>query len=196
METTEPKIYLETERLILREFGPDDAANLLELDSDPEVRRYVDQPNPPTPESAARVLGRFLDWQKKPGQYGYFAAIEKATGAFLGWFHFRPTRELTEAIEIGWRLKQAAWGKGYATEGARAILRKGFLAQSVQRVAAEAMTENVASIRVMQKIGLRFGHEFVYDNRLPCVWYVLDRDDYLRQRQNESEQIAADATPL
>lgn len=177
----EPKIYLETERLILREFGPDDANNLLELDTDPEVRRYVDQPNPPTPESAARLLQRFLSWHRKPDQYGYFATIEKATGAFIGWFHFRPTRDLPDAIEIGWRFKQTAWGRGYATEGAQAILRKGFLEQGVARVAAEAMTENGRSIRVMQKIGLRFDHEFVYDNRLPCVWYTLDRADYLRQ---------------
>jgi len=181
------RIYLETERLWLREFMEGDARLLWELDSDPAVRQYLDMPEAPTPEQAAEVLARFIGWHARDGgRLGYWAAIEKSTGAFIGWFHFRPARDIPEETEVGYRLQRASWRKGYATEGAGALLRKGFTELGVTRVVARTLVENAASRRVMEKIGLAEVDRYLYDNRLPAVKYGLDRDKYTEQRQEKT----------
>ena len=82
--------------------------------------------------------------------------IEKSTGAFLGWFHYRPYEDApVDQPELGYRLRRSAWGKGYATEGSRALIRKGFTELGVQRVVAFTYGEHRASRRVMEKAGMR-----------------------------------------
>jgi RimJ/RimL family protein N-acetyltransferase len=79
----------------------------------------------------------------------------------VGWFHFRPAKGApAEEIELGYRLRKSAWGKGYATEGSRALIQKGFAELGVQRVVASTMVVNVASRRVMEKAGLKFVRTF------------------------------------
>lgn len=150
-------ILLESERLILRRFTMQDAEHLYALDNDPEVMRYING-GIPTPRAMIEqeLLPRFLAAYEPPG-YGFWAAIEKATGAFVGWFSLRP-REGT--AWLGYRLCRAAWGQGYATEGARALLDKAFAEWGVARVAATTYEENVASRRVMEKLGMRFHRAF------------------------------------
>src|SRR4029077_15485976 len=91
-----------------------------------------------------------------------WAAIEKSTGEFLGWFHFRPPKGggRPEEVELGYRLRASAWGKGYATEGSRALIAKGFTEFGVQRVVAFTMAVNLASPRVMEKAGLTLVRTF------------------------------------
>ena len=104
---------------------------------------------------AGEILPRFLQsYERCPG-FGYWAAVEKATGEFLGWFSFRPPHagNPTE-VELGYRLRRAAWGQGYATEGARALIHKGFTELGVQRVVATTFAANLASRRVLEKAGL------------------------------------------
>lgn len=88
--------------------------------------------------------------------------IEKATGDFLGWFHLRPNKENPAETELGYRLKKAVWGRGFATEGAIALIEKGFLKLRGAKVVAYTMAVNTRSQRVMEKAGLRFEREFVY----------------------------------
>jgi len=114
--------------------------------------------------------------------YGFWAAMEKTSHAFLGWFHFCPAADDPEEIELGYRLQRLAWGKGYATEGAQALIRKGFLELGVPRVVAMALAANVASIRVMEKAGLTFEKRYWYKGTLEAVKYALDRDVYLNRR--------------
>jgi len=151
-------IYLQTERLILRRFTRDDVDNLVDLDSDPEVMRYLSG-GTPTPRNVIEnlILPRFLhSYERFPG-LGYWAAIDRSTGAFLGWFCFSPPAEgRAEEVELGYRLRREAWGKGLATEGSRALIEKGFAELGVERVYANAYEENTASRRVMEKSGLRF----------------------------------------
>src|SRR5256885_13740549 len=114
-------IFLETERLILRRFTPDDVDNLVELDSDPDVMRFI---NGGRPTARARIvdefLPAFLSYYERYAGFGFWAAIEKSSGAFVGWFHFRPAPESPEGeVELGYRLRKSVWGKGYATEGSR-----------------------------------------------------------------------------
>ncbi|MGG7569373.1 GNAT family N-acetyltransferase [Streptomyces sirii] len=147
--------YLETERLALRRFTADDADLLIELDSDPAVMRYLSGGEPTAPKVIReRHLPRILaGYEKWGGKLGLFAAHEKDGGAFIGWFHLRPEPEgpLDEA-ELGYRLRQTAWGKGYATEGSRALLGKAFTELGVRMVWAATMSVNHGSRNIMEKL--------------------------------------------
>ncbi len=168
------------ERLTLRRFTWDDASNLFELDADPKVRRYLDRPLPPTREEVREhILPSFMGWYERPGGFGYWAAEETASGAFLGWFHLRPSRENLHEIELGYRLKKSAWGRGYATEGARALVQHGFKTLGIGRVTATALAANAASIRVMEKAGLCFVERFWYKPGMEAVQYELDKANYV-----------------
>lgn len=155
-------MFLETSRLTLRRFTGADVDNLVELDSDPEVMRYLNGGTPtPREEVRSRVLPAILGYYERYEAFGYWAAQERSTERFLGWFHFRPGREPRDGeIELGYRLRRSAWGKGYATEGSRALIRKGFTELGVERVVAETLTVNLASRRVMEKSGLTYVRTF------------------------------------
>ena len=143
------QVFLETQRLVLRRFSADDAGNLTELDADPDVMRFVTGGVPTSREEIeTEVLPAFLGYYERYEGYGFWAVIEKATGEFLGWFHFRPRPDsIPGEVELGYRLRKSAWGKGYATEGSRALISAGFSQFGVQRVVAEAMAINTASDR-------------------------------------------------
>ncbi|MEU8794331.1 GNAT family N-acetyltransferase [Streptomyces sp. NPDC048643] len=149
--------YLETERLTLRCFTADDADLLIELDSDPAVMRYLTGGDPTAPELVReRHLPNIIaGYEKWHGDLGLFAAQERDGGAFIGWFCLRPEPDgpLDEA-ELGYRLRQAAWGKGYAAEGSRALLAKAFTELDVRMVWAETMAVNHGSRNVMKKLDM------------------------------------------
>lgn len=150
------QVFLETDRLLLRRFTETDEDNLVNLDSNPEVMLYITG-GKPTPRDVVKneILPRFLRYYGRFEVLGFWAAIEKSTGEFLGWFEFRPlSYSGPEEVELGYRLRQSAWGKGYATEGSRALIRKGFTELGVQRVFATTMAVNTASRRVMEQVGL------------------------------------------
>ena len=155
-------VYLETERLKLRRFTADDVDDLVELDSDPDVMRFINGGRPtPREEIENDVLPAFLAYYERDEGYGFWAAVEKSAGRFVGWFHLRPGEDSPPGeVELGYRLRTPAWGKGYATEGSRALIDKGFAELGVERVFATTMTVNVASRRVMEKAGLKFVRTF------------------------------------
>ena len=135
------QIFLETERLVLRRFTEDDVDDLVELDSDPDVMHFINGGRPtPRREIESDVLPMFLDYYERFVGYGFWAAMEKSSGRFVGWFHFRPaTVDRPDEVELGYRLRKSFWGKGYATEGSRALIDKGFAELGVQRVVAFTM---------------------------------------------------------
>jgi RimJ/RimL family protein N-acetyltransferase len=159
------RVFLETDRLVLRPFTPDDVDHLLALDNDPDVMRFINGGRPTSREAILeRILPRLLHDHPCFGTRGYWAAQEKDTEVFLGWFEFRPLNEDKPAVvELGYRLNKAAWGRGYATEGARALIDKGFTQFGVERVTANTMTVNRASRRVMEKSGLSFLRNYTGD---------------------------------
>jgi RimJ/RimL family protein N-acetyltransferase len=156
------QIFLETEHLVLRRFTEDDVDDLVELDSDPDVMHFINGGRPSSRQEIERdVLPMFLGYYERFAGYGFWAAVEKATGRFVGWFHFRPVPAAhPDEVELGYRLRKSAWGQGYATEGSRALIHKGFAELGVQRVVAFTMVVNVASRRVMEKAGLKFVRTF------------------------------------
>ena len=186
------RIFLETQRLVLRRFTADDADNLVELDADPDVMRFVTGGLPTSrDEIENEVLPAFLAYYQRYEGYGFWAAEEKATGEFLGWFHFRPRAGAVPGeVELGYRLRTSAWGKGYATEGSRALIRKGFTELGVHRVVAETMAVHQASRRVMEKAGLRLVRTFhqpwpypIDGDEFGDVEYALDKAGWLQQDQ-------------
>lgn len=178
-------VFLETDRLMLRRFTPADVDLLVDLDSDPEVLRYIGRPRS-RDEIETDILPRFLRYYERFPGYGFWAAIEKSTGEFVGWFHFRPAEDAPlDEPELGYRLRKSAWGKGYATEGSRALIDKGFTELGARRVVASTMAVNTGSRRVMEKAGLRFVRTFHLEFDDPIegtehgeVEYALTRDDW------------------
>lgn len=149
----------------LRPLTADDVDHLTDLDSDPEVMRYIDGGRPVSRETIrTERLPRLLHHCPGIGFPGYWAAEETSGRTFLGWFEFRPLEDDSPAVvELGYRLRRAVWGRGYATEGARALVRKGFTELGVQRVTANTMTVNAASRRVMEKAGLAYVRTYFGD---------------------------------
>ena len=199
------KVFLETTRLILRQITENDADNLFELDSDIDVIRFANlgvikggQPiNTDYETIVNQTLPRFIHYYQKYEGYGFWAAIEKEGNEFIGWFQFRPALDSQfnvnsglyndKDIELGYRLRQPAWGKGYATEGSRALISKGFCELGTWRVVSSAISANIASIRVMEKAGLKFELQFIHPEIEPeVVKYSLDKnefkyDEYIRK---------------
>ncbi|MFH8678297.1 GNAT family N-acetyltransferase [Streptomyces lydicus] len=173
-------------RLALRRFTADDAEQLAALHGDPDVMRFIDTGRPvPRAQVLARTLPEFL------AEPGVRAAEVAATGEFIGWFALRPTRPgQSDEAELGYRLRRAAWGRGYATEGARAVLAYGFGELGVRRVTATTMTVNRGSRRVLEKAGLRYVRTFfeewpdhIEGAEHGDVDYALSREEWAAARR-------------
>lgn len=186
------EVYLETERLILRRLTDADVDNLTDLDADPEVMFFINGGRPtPRDEIRDQTLPALLTYYERYAGYGFWAVVEKESDAFIGWFHLRPSPDggAQDEPELGYRLKRSAWGKGYATEGSRALIDKAFGELGARRVYAETMAVNTASRRVMEKAGLGFVRSFhqPWPDPIPGdehgdVEYALTRDEWERTR--------------
>ncbi|AFY81317.1 GNAT family N-acetyltransferase [Oscillatoria acuminata] len=174
------KIFLETDRLILRYFNDTDVHHLLELDSDPTVMRYINGGISSNLADIEAGLERIFDYYENYENFGFWATHEKVSGEFIGWFHFYPaiTSSFGVAanlvregeIALGYRLRQSSWGKGYGTEGARSLRDKGFNEWGVNRIIAWALQANQASIRVMEKVGLQLECDYqLKPEQLPAL---------------------------
>ncbi|CAM5785602.1 GNAT family acetyltransferase OS=Cellulomonas persica OX=76861 GN=CPE01_20360 PE=4 SV=1 [Cellulomonas persica] len=149
--------YLQTARVTLRRFAADDADLLIELDSDPAVMRFLSGGAPTDPDEIRDVVlpSILAGYDRWHGERGLFAAYENAGGAFIGWFCLRPERDgPVDEVELGYRLRRAAWGHGYATEVASALVEKAFTELDVRVVWGATMAVNHASQHVMEKVGM------------------------------------------
>ena len=186
----EVDVFVESDRLVLRRFTRDDLESIVELDSDPEVKRYIDNGAPVDRTELAEMLEWWLGWYDRIARYGFWAAIEKSTGDFLGWFHLRPGDGAGPLEpELGYRLRREAWGQGYATEGSKALSTRRSPSLASTRVYATTMAVNTASRRVMEKAGLRFVRTFDADwpVKIPGdeegdVEYSIDRAQWEHDR--------------
>ena len=163
-EQDKPVIDLSTDRLLLRPAAPSDVDDLRALDADPEVMRYLGSDG----ATSADLVGTD----------GYWVAFERSSGAFVGWFGV--------GEELGYRIVQRFWGRGYATEGARVVLRWAFEQAGRTVVTAQTMTVNTGSRRVLAKLGMRHVRTFFVDwvDPLPGaehgdVAYELTRQEWL-----------------
>jgi len=156
------KRVLLTERLALRHLTPRDVGTLYRMHSDPRVMRYIGDGSVATRASTDAWAARWMShYDIYPG-LGVWAAEARANGAMIGWFCLIYVPGTAE-IEVGYRLAPEAWGRGYATEGARAVVEHGFRTLGLARVIGLTHRDNVASQRVLLKAGLAdvgWGHYY------------------------------------
>ena len=199
-----------TERLALRRFTSADAANLLSLDGDPQVMRFLTGTTRSLAQIRDEVLPDLAGCHLRYPGFGYWAAETRAGGQFIGWFGLRPVtpadgpiehwpdaRGQTGVVSLGYRLRRSAWGQGYATEGARALVRLAFAGFGVREVVATTMAVNTASRRVMEKAGLRYARTVHLDWPAPLdgnehgdVEYRLLREEWLKLCATTARQAA------
>lgn len=155
----------------------DDVVVLVELDADPQVMRFINGGHPTTIDHARRRLEHAAGL--------LFIATDQPSDEVLGWFSIGPSTP-TER-ELGYRLRREVWGRGLATEGARAMIDIAFRDPQVERVWAQTMTVNTASRRVIEHCGLRFVRTFfeawpegpIEGSELGDVEYELLRDEWV-----------------
>lgn len=170
------KIHLETERFLLRDLLATDAQDMFELDSDPEVHKYLGNKPVQSIETILEVI-QHVRQQYETNGVGRWAVIEKATNAWVGWSGLKYEQRITDGsryYDVGYRLKRAFWGKGIATETAQACIQYGFEQLNLDVLNAVAHVDNAASNRVLQKVGFNFVETFYYDTEL-CNWYQLEK---------------------
>jgi ribosomal-protein-alanine N-acetyltransferase len=160
------KVILETERLMLREYVEEDAEAFFKVNSDPEVLRFVPDKRLLNVEQARQILvdHPIVDYRKYG--FGRGACILKSTGEQIGFAGLKYLEELGE-VDVAFRLMPNHWGQGLATEAALASVRFGFADLGLKRIIGLVMPENIASVRVLEKTGLRYaetvtfwGHQF------------------------------------
>jgi RimJ/RimL family protein N-acetyltransferase len=144
---------LETPRLVLREMTESDADSLLALGQSPNVMRYILGEPPVTSRDDALAVLRGRVFPQYAWGLGRWACIEKAGGAFIGWCGIKHMPDDGE-YDVGYRFLEAWWGKGYATEAARAVCELAREKLRGQRVVGLAMLDNLASRRVLEKSGM------------------------------------------
>jgi RimJ/RimL family protein N-acetyltransferase len=158
-------IVLETERMLLRRFTTADASLLAALYGDPRVMRFITLQPPSHTEVESKILPGYLrEYRELADGLGSFAAIEKKTGQMAGRFSLKPASSygLSGGTELGYRLYPAFWGRGLATEGARALIESAFERLNLDRIVATMMADNTGSWRVLDKCGLRRVKTFYY----------------------------------
>jgi RimJ/RimL family protein N-acetyltransferase len=152
-----PAVVLETARLRLRPFTPEDAADHLRLYADPRVTRYLGG-GPFVGEEAARRSARALDhfvrhWSERG--FGVWAVLEQTSGRVIGQCGLNRLPE-REDIEVLYALERGSWGRGLAPEAAGAAIRYGFDVVGLDRIVAVVRHANVGSRRVLEKLGMRY----------------------------------------
>jgi len=147
---------METARLILREWRASDTAPFAAMSADQEVMEFLG--GPLTPEEVTTFVARMREKFQSQG-FGFWALEEKATGAFIGFTGLnRPnfSAPFMPCVEIGWRLARHAWGKGLATEAARAALNFGFGPAKLTEIVAFTARTNTRSRAVMTRLGMTY----------------------------------------
>lgn len=163
-------MYLETERLIIRDWRLDDVPAYAEIVADPDVMRYIRNGSTKTYEQAERFVEERITLGAERG-WTHWAVASKASGELMGFCGYGT---LDGELDFGWRLAKTFWNQGYGTEAATAALRYGLETLGFDRITSVAFLENEASIRIMKKLGMRFERfKELYGKKV--VMYVAER---------------------
>lgn len=163
-------VVIETDRLLLRNFTEDDARLLYELNLDPEVIRYTHDPLTDV-EHARKVLAEVILPQYMSYGHGRWAVQLKSNPEFIGWCGLKYLSETNE-VDLGYRFMKKFWGKGYATEAALACIEYGFNRLNLQWIVGRALPANLASIKVLEKCGLKYLRDEVMHGYLHKTYQV------------------------
>ena len=168
-------LVFETPRLVLGQFTEQDAPLILQLNSDPDIVKYVHEPVLTSEEQGRKIILDIILPQYK-NNLGRWATYTKNNNEFIGWCGLKYLADTGE-IDLGYRFIKTAWGKGYATEAAQHTLAHGFDKLALILITGRAHIENVASIKVLEKIGMKFICEEVHHNS-PVRTYTASRKIY------------------
>lgn len=167
-------VVLETNRLLVRELHPDDAENFYLLNLNPNVIKYTGNTAFKNIEEARIFLENYQDYKRNG--YGRWAVIKKETNKFIGWCGLK-FDEIKKETDIGFRFFEEEWHKGYATESAMACVEHGFEKLHLKGIIGRAMKENMASIRVLEKIGLEYIEDTDFDGK-EAVLYKIEHNKF------------------
>ena len=168
---------LETRRLLIRKYTPEDLPEILIQRGAEEVARYLGGISVQTPEFIEKRLHDYFDYYQTFG-FGPCAMIWKETGANIGWSGLAPLEDSGE-IEVGYGMKKEFWRRRIGFECALAWLKYGFETAKLERIVAVASEENKGSWRIMEKCGMKFeGRKFHYGGEV--LFYAISRQDFFR----------------
>lgn len=180
------KFILETKRLFLRKIEDRDKDDLFEMDSDPEVHRFIENNPVQFKEEIVEVIAA-LNKQYIENGIARWAVVEKQTHECIGWAGLKYFRETwnhhTDFYELGYRFKKKHWGKGYATEAAEAIVDYGFETFNPNSIVAVTHTENHNSIKILEKLGFELIETFSDEGNL-THWFELTKTNRNKKKSS------------
>ncbi len=160
---------LETDRLFLREFSNLDAQHLFDLNLDPDVIQYTGDKAFTSIIEVDNFIKNYNHYQKYG--FGRWAVIRKSDSQFLGWCGLKFSPEINE-VDVGFRFHKRFWNEGFATEAAKASIEYGFQKFNLKAIVGRAMSENLSSIRVLEKLGLIFYKSFLFDDNEGLIYKI------------------------
>ena len=170
---------LESNRLLIRPAVLEDAHNLFNLNSDPDVVRFTGDASFTSMIDAQNIIKARMIAQFEKYKMSRFMVFLK-DGTFIGWSGLKYFPETNE-VDLGYRFMKKFWGQGYATESSRVWLKHGFENLNLSKIIAKAMPDNINSIKVMQKLGMTF-RGYVHDpgDPMPLVLFDITKAEYIK----------------
>lgn len=165
------KIIFETDRLLLRELNISDAENFYKLNSDPDVIKFTGDNKFSSVYEAKTFLVNYTEYEKYG--YGRWAVLSKTDDQFLGWCGLKYNEE--QMVDLGFRFFKKYWGNGFATEAAKGCLNYGFSELHLKTIVGRALKKNIASVKVLEKIGMTHWKDLVCHGNKDCVYYKLEK---------------------
>lgn len=177
------KIFAQTPRLLFREIVHNDADAFFEMDSDPEVHKYLGNKPVVEKEKIYEVIN-FIQQQYIDNGIGRWAIVEKSTNEFVGWGGLKLVKEYTNNhinyYDMGYRLRRKFWNQGIASESAVASLSYGFEVLNLNEIFASAHVDNIGSNKILHKTGMKLIETFYYDTSTLCNWYEIKKSEWNR----------------
>jgi len=171
------KQIIETNRLILREFEINDSENFFYLNLDSEVLKYTGDLPFSSVLDANYFLINYSDYKRNG--FGRWAVILKETGLFIGWCGLKLNEE--NLVDIGFRFFKKEWGKGYATESAKAVLDYGFNTLNLTEIIGRVFKANISSIKVLEKLNMTYWEPDFFKNIETLLYYRIRKNDYIKK---------------
>ncbi|UKJ06150.1 GNAT family N-acetyltransferase [Solitalea lacus] len=164
----------ETNRLVLREFLPEDAEGMFQLNLAPEVMKFTGDAPFNSVDEARSFINDYTHYQEYG--FGRWAILSKDTNEFMGWCGLKYIPEYND-IDLGYRILSKFWGQGIATEASKGCLEYGFKKLMMDKIVGRAHAENLASIKVFAKTGMWFEKAMEYDIG-PTLQYAISKDKF------------------
>ena len=168
----------------MRNFEDSDVEGIFQLDSDPEVHIYLGKNPIKTIDQAKKIIDGIKNHYEKNG-IGRLAILDKETNDFIGWSGLKYEQEVREDFDyydLGYRLRKKYWGKGIATEASIESLKYGFDELNLQKIGAGADINNLASNRILQKVGFKLIDKFDFEDD-PHNFYEITKSEWIEKKR-------------